>query len=159
MGRGPWDEEALREVLAVETSSVGLVASVRRFDATIADLAKSGVDPDQLGRVACRPGLEIGARTFQEVALGIVADVVARRRGAKGHRAEKHVRVPVLAEIPVLHEDPICGIMTDPEATPHRIEHDGHVWSYRGPRCRRMHAKQLGVNVADKAGQSSSASA
>ncbi|MCX5986544.1 MAG: XdhC family protein [Chloroflexi bacterium] len=156
---GLWDEEALRQVLAVETSYVGLVASVRRFDATIADLAMSGGDPDQLGRVECRPGLEIGARTFQEVALGIVADLVARRRGAQGHGAEQHVRVPDLAEIPVLHEDPICGMMVDPEATPHRLEHAGHVWYYCAPRCRRMHARQLGVNVADTVGQSSSARA
>lgn len=154
---GLWDEEALRQVLALETSYVGLVASVRRFEATIADLAMTGVDPERLARVACRPGIEIGARTFQEVALGIVADLVSRRRGVRGQG--ERVRVQVLSEVPVLHEDPICGMLVDPEVTPHRLEHDGHVWYYCAARCLRTHAKQLGVNLADKVSQPSPARA
>jgi len=120
-------------------------------------LAMAGVDPERLARVACRPGIEIGARTFQEVALGIVADLVSRRRGVHGQG--ERVRVQVLSEVPVLHEDPICGMLVDPEVTPHRLEHDGHVWYYCAARCLRTHAKQLGVNLADKVGQPSPAMA
>ncbi|MGH9145419.1 MAG: XdhC family protein, partial [Vicinamibacterales bacterium] len=66
---GQRDEEATMNALAVEPAYVGVVASRKRF-AQIADtLAAQGVSADTLARVTNPAGIDIGARSPEEIAL------------------------------------------------------------------------------------------
>jgi xanthine dehydrogenase accessory factor len=71
------EEGALAAALDAGVSYVGLVASRRRGQAVVAELA---VGDDDRARVRTPAGLDIGARTPEEVALSILAEVVATRR-------------------------------------------------------------------------------
>ena len=71
---GHGDEEALRAALDSGAEYVGLVASRRRGAAVLAALG------DGAERVHCPAGLDIGARTHAEIALSILAELVAARR-------------------------------------------------------------------------------
>ena len=66
--------EALRAALAAHVPYVGLVASPRRGAAVVEEL---GAPP---GAIETPAGLDIGARTPEEIALSILARVVAVRR-------------------------------------------------------------------------------
>jgi xanthine dehydrogenase accessory factor len=68
------EEEALKAALEAGVPYVGLVASRKRGQAVLASL---GVTDD---RVHTPAGLDIGARTPEEIALSILAEIVATRR-------------------------------------------------------------------------------
>jgi xanthine dehydrogenase accessory factor len=71
------EERALERALAAHVPYVGLVASRRRGQAVLAGLEAS--DEDR-GRVRTPAGLDIGARTPEEIALSILAELVSARR-------------------------------------------------------------------------------
>jgi xanthine dehydrogenase accessory factor len=79
---GHGDEvEALRAALAGPASYVGLIASRRRGAALVDALRKEGVTEDELGRLRTPAGLDLGARSHAEIALAVIAEIVADRRG------------------------------------------------------------------------------
>ena len=59
---------------------VGLVASRARGDGVIGELRGDGVPEELLGRIDVPAGIDIGARTPGEIALSILAGIVAVRR-------------------------------------------------------------------------------
>jgi xanthine dehydrogenase accessory factor len=76
------DEMAiLRAGLEAEVAYVGLVASPRRGAAVMEELRDEGVPGELVDALDTPAGLDIGARTPAEVALSILARIVAVRRG------------------------------------------------------------------------------
>jgi xanthine dehydrogenase accessory factor len=78
------DEQCLRAALMVEADYVGLIGSKRRTSIVLERLRASGADEARLAKVHAPVGLDLGAVTPEEVALAIMAEVVAVRRGGKG---------------------------------------------------------------------------
>ena len=77
-GRG--DEAALQAALAVDADYVAFVGSRKKAAALKAALAARGVDAEQLARLKAPAGLDLGAITPDEIALSILAEIVAVRR-------------------------------------------------------------------------------
>lgn len=112
---------ALRRALEAGLPYVGLVASRVRGAAVVAELQAEGVAPDRLQALETPAGLDIGARTPEEIALSILARIVAVRR------REQTVSVRVVAPAPELATaiDPVCGMaVAAAEQTPH-VDHAG----------------------------------
>jgi xanthine dehydrogenase accessory factor len=63
---------------------VGVLGSTRRGRALLDFLAQDGVPPDQLERVRVPVGLDIGARSPEEIALSVLAEAIAVCRGRPG---------------------------------------------------------------------------
>jgi len=78
--RGQWDEEALEQAIAIRTSYVALLANRKRAEEVMQSLKFRGISPEALGAVRSPAGLEIGAQTQEEIALSILAEIVASRR-------------------------------------------------------------------------------
>ena len=78
------DEECLSAVLASRPDYVGMIGSRRRTGIVLARLRESGCDEGLLREVRAPVGLDIGAVSPEEVALSILAEIVARRRGGTG---------------------------------------------------------------------------
>ena len=78
------DEQCLRAVVPLDADYIGLIGSKRRTNIVLARLRQSGVSEERLGKVHAPVGLDIGAVTPEEVALAIMAEIVAVRRGGKG---------------------------------------------------------------------------
>jgi xanthine dehydrogenase accessory factor len=77
MGRG--DEAALESALATEARYVGLVASGRRAAKVMAELREHGLDEHELARVHSPAGLDLGSSTQEEIAVAILAQLIAWR--------------------------------------------------------------------------------
>lgn len=78
------DELALRAALATHARYIGMIGSKRRAIETLKRLAADGFDPGRLADVRTPVGLDIGAQSPEEIALAIMAEVVACRRGGSG---------------------------------------------------------------------------
>lgn len=78
------DEECLRAVVTTEADYVGLIGSKRRTNIVLDRLREAGADLEKLRRIHAPVGLDIGAVTPEEVALAILAEMVAERRGGTG---------------------------------------------------------------------------
>jgi xanthine dehydrogenase accessory factor len=79
-----YDEEALMEVAESPAAYIGMIGSRRRVQAVRNNLANVGIDPAKLDRVRAPIGLEIGAETPEEIAVSIMAEIIAVRRGGRG---------------------------------------------------------------------------
>lgn len=79
-----WDEPALRQLAGVPAFYVGLVASLRKATVILEQLRTEGVDPDWLNRVRVPVGLDLGAESPEEIALAIMAEILATARGKTG---------------------------------------------------------------------------
>jgi len=83
------DLEALRALSSRELRYLGLIGSrakvARIFDALVAD----GVPPGMLSRIHAPIGLDIGAVTPQEIAVSILAELIAVKHGKEGAASMK----------------------------------------------------------------------
>ncbi len=73
------DEEALGRLAPTRASYVGLIGSRRKIRLIFESLVAGGLDPSTLERVAAPVGLEIGSQSVPEIAVSIVAELIARR--------------------------------------------------------------------------------
>ena len=78
------DEQCMQAVVRANPDYVGLIGSKRRTSIVIDRLRESGVPEEQLKNIHAPIGLDIGAVTPEEVALAIMAEIVAERRGGTG---------------------------------------------------------------------------
>ena len=78
------DEECMRAVMATNPDYVGLIGSKRRTNIVIERLRQAGIAEDKLSQIHAPVGLDIGAVTPEEVALSILAEIVANHRGGRG---------------------------------------------------------------------------
>jgi xanthine dehydrogenase accessory factor len=133
-GRG--EEGALVGALEADVPYIGLVASRRRGDAVVAALGISDADR---ARIRTPAGLDIGARTPSEVALSILAEIVAvrPRRASKGSPAER-------PDSPATATDPVCGMSVAAVPSSLHLDHDGDLHWFCGPGCRDAFADDPG---------------
>jgi xanthine dehydrogenase accessory factor len=83
-GRG--DEVALQAALAINAAHVAFVGSHKKAEVLRAKLAAGGIAPERLAALKAPAGLDLGAITPDEIAISILAEIVAIRRGK--HRRE-----------------------------------------------------------------------
>jgi xanthine dehydrogenase accessory factor len=77
-GRG--DEVALQAALTAEADYVAFVGSSKKAEALQAALAKAGIDLERLSKLRAPAGLDLGAITPEEIAVSILAEIIAVRR-------------------------------------------------------------------------------
>jgi xanthine dehydrogenase accessory factor len=80
--QGRRDVQGLRAALALRAHTVWFVASARKAQVLRASLVESGADAEAVRAIVAPAGQPIGARTPEEIALSVLAAVVAARRSA-----------------------------------------------------------------------------
>jgi len=87
-----YDEEALRIILGRPSAYIGMIGSRRRVQTVLRTLAAEGYDRDALAQIRAPIGLDVAAETPEEIALSIIAEVVAARRGGSGVPLSQQMR-------------------------------------------------------------------
>ena len=119
----------LRRGLEAGLPYIGLVASPKRGTGVIAELRGDGVSESDIARIDVPAGIDIGARTPAEIALSILARIVAVRRdersGAAGQTRSAVVAGADASQPAPLAIDPICGMTVAAVAGTLSLTYDG----------------------------------
>jgi xanthine dehydrogenase accessory factor len=137
---GRHEAEVMTAALRAGVPYVGLIASPRRGTAVVAAL-----EVDEAARAAVRTpaGLDIGARTAPEIALSVLAEVIARRP-----RPARPAAPPIGATTAV---DPVCGMSVAAGPATLQIEYAESVWHFCGPGCQQAFADDPARYVGEHA--------
>ena len=73
------DEEALYHLVETPAAYVGMIGSRRKIKLIFEDLLGEGISRESLARVRAPLGFEIGSQSVPEIAVSIVAELVAVR--------------------------------------------------------------------------------
>ena len=125
MGRG--DEEALAAALGGAAGYVGLVASSRRATVVLGELRERGLGEEALARVRSPAGLDLGPASQEEIAVAVLAELVAWR-----HARPHPDAIPLVAEA----IDPVCGMTVAVEGAKETAVHEGVTYYFCNPGCR-----------------------
>jgi molybdenum cofactor synthesis domain-containing protein len=80
----PGVADSVGELLRSPARFVGVMGSRRHIAPHVAELKERGFDDDDVARVRSPVGIDLGAKTPQEIALSIAAGLVASRSGRDG---------------------------------------------------------------------------
>ncbi|MDE3138134.1 MAG: XdhC family protein, partial [Acidobacteriota bacterium] len=78
--RGKFDEEAVEQAIETGAAYVALVSRKARAQEILRSLEMKGIAREMLEHVRAPAGIDIGAETPEEIALSILAEIVAERR-------------------------------------------------------------------------------
>ncbi|MFJ6849044.1 XdhC family protein [Streptomyces sp. NPDC091271] len=92
-----FDVPLLEQALRLPVAFVGAMGSRRTHADRDRKLREAGLEESELGRLRSPIGLDLGARTPEETALSIAAEIVAARRGGTG--------VPLTGSATPIHHD------------------------------------------------------
>jgi len=76
-----FDVPAVVGALATRVGYIGVMGSRKTHNKRLERLAEAGVDTNDVARLMSPIGLDLGARTPEETAISICAEIIARRTG------------------------------------------------------------------------------
>jgi xanthine dehydrogenase accessory factor len=79
-----FDVPLLEVALRAPAAYIGVMGSRRTHDDRLKLLREAGLRDDELGRLRSPIGLDLGARTPEEVAVSVAAEIIALRWGGSG---------------------------------------------------------------------------
>lgn len=134
--QGHDDEDTLERAAEAEPAFVGLVASHKRGEAVLGYLADRGVPTEFLDRVRVPVGLDLGHTSHTEIAVAVLAELVALK--AKGELS------PALAEASTSEGDAesgtaidlVCGMTVSADESSRPFEYEGTTYYFCAPGCR-----------------------
>lgn len=128
--QGDSDEPALEAALATPARYVGLVASAKRSAGVVEWLRSRGVSDDALTRLRSPAGLDLGSTEHDEIAVAILAELVALR-ATGGFKEVVEVAQPETAV------DPVCEMTVDVASARFKTEHEATTYYFCAAGCQR----------------------
>jgi xanthine dehydrogenase accessory factor len=80
------DHNSIKRALASDVGYIAVIASRKRSRLVLDDLRREGLSETDLDRVMAPCGLDLGARTPEEIALCVMSEIVMVRRQGSGMR-------------------------------------------------------------------------
>lgn len=147
---GESDEDMLEAALPARPDYLGVIASRRRMEEIRATLQRRGASTEDIEAIDGPAGLDLGATRPEEIAVSILAKIVALRRASAPRRdiaAEPEVAAGARntgpsrqrkqrRQAPETAIDPVCGMEVVPGAPKLQADHDGFTYHFCSGRCR-----------------------
>lgn len=142
--QGVDDVDSLRQAVQLRVPYIGFVASRKKALETRKILKEAGLSESLLDRIRAPAGLDIQARSPEEIAASILAEIIQVRRSRLGGRnsAEK-----TAVSLPEQADDPVCGMKVDPVTARFQATYEGTVYSFCGDGCRQRFEAEPEVYV------------
>lgn len=130
--QGEGDEEALEQALKTEASYIAFVASKTKAAKVLDYLKGKGIAAERLKQVRTPAGLDIHAKSPQEIAVSILAQVIQ----ARGERKLPSTSSQLLPVISDEAKDPVCGMSVQTSKARYRSEYEGKAFYFCCAGCK-----------------------
>ena len=117
--QGEDDAKSLATAIRTRPSYLAFVASRRKANAIFMELKREGVPHDDLLKIKTPAGININAKTAEEVAISILAEIIAHKH------SEQKVKQEEEQELHDLYINPVCKIPIQKSTAKHVLEHNG----------------------------------
>jgi xanthine dehydrogenase accessory factor len=128
--QGHYDEPALEAALQSDAGYIGLVASAKRGSEVLSYLREGGAPEEQLSRIHCPAGLDLGHVEHEEIAVSILAELVARK-ATMAPAPVSEIKMPDQAI------DPVCEMTVDVASAKWTSDIDGTTYYFCAPGCKK----------------------
>lgn len=149
--QGKKDEAGLEAALATGTQWLAFVASDKKAKRMRDYLLDRGQNTDAVAAIRSPAGIEIGAKTPEEISLSVLAALVQARRSGE-------IALPVAGgaataplESGAVAIDPICGMTVGIEGALYRSEYQGELYFFCCAGCQHKFEKSPADFVTSKA--------
>lgn len=135
--QGEQDEEALEEALRTNASYVAFVASKAKAAKVIQFLSARGIDKARLDQLRAPAGLDIHARSHEEIAVSILAEIIQLSRS----QTVENEAVTSVSEKGRETNDPICGMTVEIARAKYKSEFAGRSYYFCCGGCKQTFDK------------------
>jgi len=124
--QGDNDEVALQEAAAKASCYLGFVSSRKKGDKLMDYLKAAGVDPSRVATIKSPAGIDINAKSPEEVAISILAEVIqVKSQVGAGAAFTMFDTTREEAGKPKFYINPVCGVPVDVNSPKHVIDYKG----------------------------------
>jgi xanthine dehydrogenase accessory factor len=141
--QGEGDEEALEYALKTNAGYVAFVASKTKTGKVLEYLQHKGITQEKASRLRAPAGLNIGAKSPEEIAVSVLAEIIQIRAGAakatpQPQKAQTSLTLPILNTDA---KDLVCGMTVDTTKAKHKTEHEGKMFYFCCAGCKQAFEK------------------
>jgi xanthine dehydrogenase accessory factor len=140
--QGEGDEEALYQAVNANAAYIGFVASKTKAQKVFEYLQEKGVTAQKLDRVRAPAGLALSARSPEEIAVSILAEIVQLRAAQAKLPATSKAARSALEVLKTEAKDLICGMMVDIAKARHKSEYQGSIFYFCCAGCKETFDRQ-----------------
>jgi xanthine dehydrogenase accessory factor len=120
------DETALQEAVGKANCYLGFVSSRKKGNKLMDYLKDAGVDPVRVAAIKSPAGIDINAKSPEEVAISILAEIIQVKSQAPAASAfTQFDTTRAEAGKPKFYINPVCGVPVDVNSPKHVIDYKG----------------------------------
>jgi xanthine dehydrogenase accessory factor len=126
--QGEQDEAALEQALSKNSSYIGFVSSRRKKVQVMSYLQKTGIDQKRLDDIYSPAGVDINAKTPEQVAISILAEIIRIQTSlpaAIGFTEYAETREEAGKQ--KFYINPVCGVPIDMNSPKHIVDYKGEL--------------------------------
>ncbi|MEG2935376.1 MAG: XdhC/CoxI family protein [Clostridium sp.] len=149
-----YDIDCLREILQKENAYIGMIGSKVRVKRIKDSLLEEGFNEEALNKIYTPIGLKIGAETPEEIAVSIIAEIIAvKNRTLKGSEFPKEILNEIIGESFETNPTALATIISRKGSAPRQVGtkmlicNDGRTIGTIGGGCVEAEVKLLALDV------------
>lgn len=123
--QGEDDAKHLLTAIKSNPKYIAFVASRRKANGIFMGLKSEGIGHDDLIKIKTPAGLDINAKTPQEVAISILAQIIENKRSEEGNSEDDKFKNLELEINDELYINPVCKIPVQKNSAKHILEYKG----------------------------------
>jgi xanthine dehydrogenase accessory factor len=126
--QGEQDETALEQALSKPSVYIGFVSSKKKKANVMAYLQQSGQDKKKLDTIHSPAGIDINAKTPEQVAISILAEIIQIQTSLPAaSEFTKYDETREEAGKPKFYINPVCGVPVDIKNPKHVVDYNGEL--------------------------------
>ncbi len=133
--QGENDLKALRSAILSKPQFLSLIISRKKASSLLDQLEKQGIDKDEISKIKFPGGMNIGAKTPEEIAVSVLAELIEERNSLD---IKEQVIIEMNEETKEL--DPVCGMSVNPKKVSDAYEFDGSIFYFCCSGCKNKFA-------------------